>query len=153
MIEHVLLKCKQKVPNRSSKPYCILVWTLSYRDFQEKYLDSSAENSYWVLLTKKIIPESLGKKFDAQVQLLNTRCQTAKVPYYKMPRLLEVTTNIIIDYVRTDETLYADDTRCQERDPREPSKLVNIGFDGWRLWLDLKDENGGACGLAGVRRL
>ena len=70
--------------------------------------------SYWVLITKDVIPCSRNKRFEEQQALLE--------PPYSFPEALEMTTAIFMHYVRTGEELFPEAhadklctyTRCQE---------------------------------------
>ncbi|HNA62510.1 MAG TPA: hypothetical protein PKW79_05495 [Rhabdochlamydiaceae bacterium] len=75
--------------------------------------DTSSLQSYWVLMTKDIIPNSRAQTYTKQLLLLQNH------PGYEVPKLLEAVTTLFMHYVKTGERLYADNpstwTRCQEK--------------------------------------
>ena len=80
----------------------------------EEYLtthgDDEVEAAYFVLMTKEVIPESLGKSYAVQQGLV-----TAK-PGYTVPNLLPAAVSIIVNYVKTGIRLYDSNyTRCLEQ--------------------------------------
>lgn len=79
--------------------------------------DQSPDGSYWILMTRDVLPGSLYKTCAAQDELIATRAHAAGLPY-AIPCALEAATAILSHYVRTGERLYASSpekyTRCRE---------------------------------------
>jgi hypothetical protein len=77
---------------------------------RQEYGETQLQNSYWVLLTKDIIPESR----DFNLKPLNEKSIA-----YEIPHLLEVSVSIFMEYLRTGKKLYNDEpgsfSCCQER--------------------------------------
>ena len=84
-------------------------------------LGAKSEISYWVLISRDVIPESRSKTYDAQKKLVANYAQKSGVPYV-LPKALDAATAIFMHYVETGEYLYTDRqkgsertyTRCQE---------------------------------------
>lgn len=117
--------------------------------------DQTIPFSYWILMTKDVIPNSRNKTYSEQQALLNGR--------YFLPAALEIATGILMHYVETGERFYADDpqtyTRCKQR-PGENFHLVVGSFR--RSGLVIYDCQDSYCigdsrydyyGIGGVRRL
>lgn len=117
--------------------------------------------SYWVLMTREIIPKSTDEVCESQVRLLNIFTQKAKIPYetpYEMPLPIEAATSILTEYLRTGKRLYGGFfrslkyTRCQAFLPF--AGTVDIGGlneDGLRV-DDVNGSHGSDVGVAGVRK-
>ena len=86
--------------------------------------DAYPSSSYWILLTRDVLPGSRSKPYTAQQALVAT--QTAHIDHtpYKIPHVLEAATAILSHYVRSGHRLYkgtsdalssiATSTRCAE---------------------------------------
>jgi hypothetical protein len=86
--------------------------------------DTPITESHWVLMTKEVIPESLGKSFDAQQILI------AKDQNYSVPTVVDAAVCILMHYMQTGKRLYGEKpwgtyTRCQEK--------VEDGEDQWQV--------------------
>lgn len=126
-------------------------------EIKKKYGNASPASSYWVLLTKDVIPESRSKSYDDQKQLLKTYCQRAQVAY-EVPHLLEAATIIFLEYLRTGKRLYSDNpwtyTRCEERvSSNSDSGLFVGGFSEKGLDVCRNDGHFGSGGVGGVRKV
>jgi hypothetical protein len=79
--------------------------------------DQSPDNSYWILMTREVLPRSLYQTCAVQDELIATCAHATGLPY-TVPCALEAATVILSHYVRTGERLYASHpekyTRCQE---------------------------------------
>jgi len=124
-----------------------------YPDYLEKQLgDQLVPASYWILLTKDVIPNSREKTYTEQQALLEGP--------YAVPGALEIATGILMHYTQTVERLYSDNhytrtfTRCQET-LIKGSRVVVGSFGSFGLNVHYGDGIGrGACGgLSGVRKL
>ncbi len=107
-------------------------------EIKKEYGNIAPIASYWVLMTKDIIPKSGGKTFDAQKQLLATYNQRSRLPY-EVPRLLESATSILMEHVQSGTRLYDDSFYCFTRSQElasDPNKLLVVGgFDANGLSL------------------
>ena len=107
-------------------------------EIKKEHGDIPLQASYWVLLTKDVIPESRDKSYDDQVQLVAKYSEQAKVAY-EVPRLLETAVSLFMEYVQTGTRLYSDKpstyTRCQESVFHSPSLVGNFAAGG----LDVDD--------------
>jgi hypothetical protein len=78
----------------------------------------SPGSSYWVLMTRDVLPDSRSKTYDAQKALVAAHASKLGLPY-EMPHVLEAATAILLHHARTGERLYTDApwtyTRCQEK--------------------------------------
>ncbi|MFM2428238.1 MAG: hypothetical protein RL012_122 [Bacteroidota bacterium] len=94
----------------------------------------SPGSSYWVLMTRDILPDSRSNTHDAQEALVAAHARRLRLPY-EMPHALEAATAILLHHARTDERLYTDDpwtfTRCQkEVDNNRYPPVVGGFFSG-----------------------
>jgi hypothetical protein len=126
----------------------------SYWEPIQKELGALApQKSYWVLMTRDVIPNSRSKKFDAQKGLIDQNKP------YAMPLLLEAATSLLMEQVRTGTRLYTDSpytyTRCQERVSSHPNNpLVVGGFSSAGLFVgtDALDGENEYCGVGPLRK-
>jgi NLR family CARD domain-containing protein 3 len=85
---------------------------------QEELGAKSPHSSYWVLMTRDVLPDSQGKTYDGQEALVAARARRLGLPY-EMPDALSAATAILLHHARTGERLYTDApwtyTRCQEK--------------------------------------
>jgi hypothetical protein len=86
----------------------------------------SPRSSYWVLMTRDVLPGSRDKTYDAQ------KAFVAEHAHYDVPYALEAATAILLHYARTGERLYTDApwtyTRCQEKVLGNEYPVVVGGF-------------------------
>lgn len=79
---------------------------------KDKFGNIPLKASYWVLLTKDVIPGSRGHLYDKRLDKPQVSA------HYEMPHLLEAATSIFMHYVQTGTRLYSDDPWiylvCQE---------------------------------------
>jgi energy-coupling factor transporter ATP-binding protein EcfA2 len=75
------------------------------------------DRSYWLLMTRDVLPESRSKTYTAQKELVASHASRTGLPY-ELPKALEAATAILTRYARTGERLYGHNpltyTRCQE---------------------------------------
>ncbi|MHA7878034.1 MAG: hypothetical protein ACX93T_03915 [Bacteroidota bacterium] len=85
---------------------------------QKAYGDSAPGRSYWILMTKEILPSSRDKDYVAQQRLVADCAREHKLGY-TLPGVLEATTAVLTHYVRSGKQLYPNDpstyTRCSEQ--------------------------------------
>jgi hypothetical protein len=129
-----------------------------WKQIEEQYGSQPPPRSYWVLMTRDVIPESRDKNYDAQKQLLVSYNQKAHVPY-KVPHLLEATVSIFMEYLKTGQRLYSDNpwtyTRCQERIHPWPLVVGGYGAEGLHV-SDYVNSGEVSCarslGIGGLRK-
>jgi energy-coupling factor transporter ATP-binding protein EcfA2 len=84
---------------------------------QERIGNNALDRSYWLLMTRDILPESRCNTYAGQKALIVDYASRTGLPY-ELPKALEAATAILTHYVRSGERLYSDDpltfTRCQE---------------------------------------
>ena len=102
-----------------------------HNDVQKKLGDqSSSRPSYWVLMTRDVLPDSRGKTYEDQKALVVMHACNNGLPY-ELPLALEAATAILLHYVRTGERLYTGVpwtyTRCQEMVANNKYSVV-VGF-------------------------
>ena len=86
-----------------------------YDDEVQRSLGSAySSSSYWVLLTRDVLPGSRGKPYAVQQALVAAQASRTGYPPYEMPHVLEVATAILSHYVcsgyRLDEGFLDDKT-------------------------------------------
>jgi hypothetical protein len=128
----------------------------SYWDpIQKEWGSRAPTHSYWVLMTRDVIPGSRNKKFDEHKRIASQN------EHYEMPCLLEAAASILLGHVRTGAHFYSDNpytyTRCQERVTSSPSHpLIVGGFSSAGLSVDynsLYDTELEHNGVGTLRRL
>lgn len=62
---------------------------------------TSVSASYWVLMTREVLPKTKSESYATQQEIL------ARHSGYKVPKLLEVTICILMEYLKTGRVLYA----------------------------------------------
>jgi hypothetical protein len=101
-----------------------------WAEIRKEYGTTPIERSYWVLLTKDVIPGSRNKSCEAQAQLLKECDQKANASY-ELPGLLEIATSLLMEYLRTGQCLYSynplTSTRCRERVSSDPDMPLAVG--------------------------
>ncbi len=76
--------------------------------------DQSPYASYWILMTKDVLPGSTLKTRSSQFQLVDSYSKKAQVPY-QVPSALESATSILLEYVQSGTwRIPFTCTRCQE---------------------------------------
>ena len=79
--------------------------------------EQSPPRSYWLLMTRDVLPESQNKSYAAQKELVAGYASGGSVPY-ELPSVLEVATAILMHHAREGERLFGSHplthTRCQE---------------------------------------
>ena len=90
-----------------------------YREYYAGDIGSqSPGRSYWVLMTKDVLPESRNKGYEDQRKLVADHAKHTGLGY-KMPGVLEAAVVMLLHHVRSGERLYGDNswayTRCREK--------------------------------------
>jgi hypothetical protein len=112
----------------------------------------SPGSSYWVLMTRDVLPGSRDKTYDAQKTLIAAHASRLDLPY-GMPDALSAATAILLHHARTGERLYTDapwtHTRCQERVDKDIYSVVVGGFSSGGLIVcdcnSVSDDFGMSC--------
>jgi hypothetical protein len=119
---------------------------------------ASLAASYWLLMTRDVLPGSRSKTYVAQKALVADHARRTGLPY-ELPIALEAATVILTRHVRDGKRLYGDNpwtfTRCQERVLHE-SRCYPVFVGGFRssgLGVDADSYNDDADGgVAGCRK-
>ena len=69
--------------------------------------DMYSSSSYWVLLTRDVLPGSSNRPYEAQRALVASQSSHVDDPPYSIPNVLEAATAILSHYVRSGDRLYA----------------------------------------------
>jgi hypothetical protein len=130
---------------------------------QEQIGNNSPDHSYWLLMTRDVLPESRNKTYSDQKELITDHASRTGL-LYELPKALEAATAILTHYVRSGERLYNDNpwtyTRCQELvfwDPKRykyPGErpVVVGGFASSGLGVRSSDFVSIRSGVAGFRK-
>jgi hypothetical protein len=95
---------------------------------------TSPQASYWLLMTRDVLPESRRKTYANNKELVADHARRTSLPY-DLPKAVEAATAILTHHVRNGEQLYGDNpwtfTRCQEWIVRESNRhpVVVGGFE------------------------
>ena len=110
--------------------------------------------SYWVLMTRDVLPGSRSKGYADQKALAAGYASRESVPY-ALPSVLEAATAILMHHVREGERLFGDHpwthTRCSEVvDGRDPTVVGGFESSGLCIHYDYcgsngRDDDGAAC--------
>jgi hypothetical protein len=134
-------------------------------DTKAQFGNNSPCRSYWLLMTRDVLPESRSKTYAAQQKLIADHARDTGLPY-ELPKVLEAATAILTHHVRNGERLYSDSpwtyTRCQEltlyeseEDPDESGKYHAVvgGFESSGLDVSYYDyDYDSVGGVAGCRK-
>ena len=128
---------------------------------QSQVGNNTPASSYWVLITRDVLPESRSKTYTDQKALVAGHTSRTGLNY-ELPQALEAATAILVHHVRTGERLYGDNPwtwmRCQEllgfeyngAECRAPT--VVGGFASSGLVVDCYNYGGSYYGVAGCRK-
>ena len=75
-------------------------------EVQQSLGDAYSSSSYWILLTRDVLPGSRSKPYTAQRALVATQTSYIDGPPYETPHVLEAATAILSHYVRSAHRLY-----------------------------------------------
>jgi hypothetical protein len=130
-------------------------------DTEAQIGNNSPNHSYWLLMTRDVLPGSRDKSYRDQKKIIADHAKRTGLPY-ELPKALEAATTILTHHVRDGERLYNGNpwtyTRCQELiiDPEggEEYPAVVGGFESLGLgvvgdcsWCDYDSD-----GVAGFRK-
>jgi hypothetical protein len=134
-----------------------------YPHIKNEHGETPIRDSYWILFTKDVIPESRSKSFDVQVQLLKSSCQKGNVSY-EVPRLLEAATSLFMEYLRTGKAAkwkqIVSNTVCQEKletlgiknNPAASNFSLTVGIHSDHLFINIERPSSNN-GIMGSQRL
>jgi hypothetical protein len=87
------------------------------RHIRQKIGGYAPLQSYWILMTRDILPNSSDKCYQEQQKLVDNHANSTSLPY-KLPNALEAATTILMHHVRKGEYLFSNAprtyTRCKE---------------------------------------
>ena len=91
----------------------------NYWDEVRQAIGSQIPNSsYWVLMTKDVLPGSRNKRYEDQRKLVADHANRTGLPY-EVPGALEAAVVMLLHHARSGERLYSDNpytyTRCREK--------------------------------------
>ena len=107
-----------------------------YRDYYvEDIGNQSPGKSYWVLMTKDVLPGSRYKTYEEQRKLVEEHAGLG----YEVPGALEAAVVMLLHHARSGERLYSDNpwtyTRCRDKD-KDGDPVVVGGFSSGGLHVD-----------------
>jgi hypothetical protein len=120
---------------------------------------ASPKASYWLLMTRNVLPKSRSKTYANQKKLVAGHAMRTGMPY-EPPKALEAATAILVHHVRNGERLYSNNpcthTRCQEWILHQSNEYFSIvgGFEssgldvGYRIFYGSSSD----VGVAGCRK-
>lgn len=102
------------------------------------------EESYWVLMTTDIIPESENKDYDEQQELIKN-----KLPGYEIPGTLEAVVCILSQYFASNTRLFKDNpwsfTRCSDTVQGSQTLVGGFATTGPRIQILINNTSGVAA--------
>ena len=104
---------------------------------REQIGEASPPSSYWLLMTRDVLPGSRSAGYAAQKELVAGYASGGSVPY-ALPSVLEAATAILLHHAREGERLFGNDpwtyTRCQEMvDGHGPAVVGDFESSGLRI--------------------
>jgi NLR family CARD domain-containing protein 3 len=115
----------------------------------------SPRSSYWVLMTRDVLPGSRIKTYDAPKALVAAHASRLGLPY-EMPDSLSAATAILLHHARTGERLYTDAprtyTRCQEKVLGNKYPVVVGGFSSRGLYVSCDSIVSSYVGVSCLRK-
>ncbi len=121
---------------------------MGYKHAEDRLMNLSSGKSHWVLMTKGVIPETLGKYVWGFNNVLKNHGN------YQMPTVLEAATCILMEHVMSGTKLYSTNPYTCARCEEDKGQTVIGGFDdkGINMGLDPRLDHVG-IGLAALRPL
>jgi hypothetical protein len=127
-------------------------------DVQEQVDAVSPAASYWLLMTRDVLPESRNKTYADQKELVAVHASRTGLPY-ELPKALEAAAAILTHHVRSGERLYGDSpwtyTRCQKwilhQSKEYPAIVGGFGSSGLDVHVHYYDGTHD-IGVAGFRK-
>ena len=134
-----------------------------YKDsLREAIENRSIDSSYWVLMTRDVLPESTYKSYDEQCALVADHAKRTGLPY-EVPEVLEAAVVVLLHHARSGERLYSDSpytyTRCRKNATKDLQLAVGPfseekGF-GIACFISCTGRFDSSCivGVAGLRKV
>ncbi len=134
------------------------------RDVQAGLGDPSPSHSYWILMTRDVLPNSRGKSYTVQKELIAVHARETGLPYV-MAGALEAATVILSYYARSGDRIYTNNpwtyTRCQDlvsitkHSGGSKHPVIVGGQSSWGLGIAYYSNgcHGGRIGVAGLQKL
>jgi hypothetical protein len=121
--------------------------------------EASPQASYWLLMTRDVLPGSRSKGYGNQKRVVAGHARRTCLPY-EVPKVLEAATAILTHHVRDGEQLYRENpltfTRCQELVSYEFGNYANVvggfGFSGLYVQNPYTYASSQSRGVAGCRK-
>lgn len=110
------------------------------------------QQSYWVLFTKDVIPESRNKVTSEQKQLVSDLAERIQADY-QLPKGLEAVTAIFTHYVEHGEYLYSNKPRTCTQCEEPLTAVGEFSINGLRVFSGNNEFPYAFIGAAAVRRL
>ncbi|WP_194847288.1 putative nucleotidyltransferase substrate binding domain-containing protein [Candidatus Neptunochlamydia vexilliferae] len=76
--------------------------------------DQKVPYSYWVLVSRDVIPNSHKKNYSSQSEIFKELTQRSRTPYIP-PKAIELAVTILMEYCRSGKRLYTNYTRCRDK--------------------------------------
>jgi NLR family CARD domain-containing protein 3 len=130
----------------------------SHGHVQAGFGNQPSGKSYWVLMTRDLLPKSLNQTYEDQKTLVADYATKANLPY-ELSHALEAAVAILMHHARTGECLYNDNpetyTRCQETvclKGQPPVILGKFSSEGG-LRISFSNRSGSNdCGVSCLRK-
>ena len=118
--------------------------------------DKGPDSSYWVLMTRDVLPGSRYKSYREQCQLVSDHAARTGLRWYGFPNALEASVVMLLHHVRSRERLYGDNpwtyTRCRDKDI-DGWPLIVGGFSSEGLHIDnCGHDSHSRLGVAALRK-
>ncbi|MEM7382935.1 MAG: hypothetical protein AAF400_01270 [Bacteroidota bacterium] len=129
-----------------------------YRDYHSYVRNAVGHQapgrSYWVLMTRRLLPESEYKNYDSQCQLVVDHANRTGLDY-ELPGALEAAVVLLLHHVRSGERLYSDNpltyTRCRDKD-KDGDPLIVGGFSSAGLHVSSSNCAHDSLGVSALRK-
>ena len=128
-----------------------------YDPYSEVHKDigsQSPASSYWILMTRDVLPGSGNKNYQNQCALVADHAKRTGLEY-KVPGALEAAVVVLLHHVRSGERLYSSNpwtyTRCRNKDKNGNQRVVG-GFTSEGLCVSYGPYAHGLFGVAGLRK-
>ena len=113
-------------------------------DVKAEFGESGISSSYWILMSKDVIPNSRSKSFEDQ-------CKLVKLAD-RVPKVLEALTAVLMHHVRSGERLYSDSSRtysrCEEVESSTGYRLAIGGFGSGGLFVSSYYDDGSGVAVS-----
>jgi hypothetical protein len=129
------------------------------RHIRQKIGGYAPRQSYWLLMTRDILPDSSDKCYQEQKKLVDNYANSTSLPY-RLPNALEAATTILMHHARKGEYLFSNAprtyTRCKERIGYADNKCLPTTVGGsyfagldvdYDFHFSCSDDLGAACCL------